>query len=253
MSRALKTRLWINAAALLLLLVLFGGDVVDALRARSAPVAALLLPPNLGFAIAALVVGFATAGVSAWGWWRGREDDFRGYRLLPIAVSVLVFLDLFVLNEDRPPYHSHEVVAAALSHLEQRAIYLGEAGRVVSSRAPLEPILAELGAPPYLHHGARIPAWTLVVRSGCTGPLLEADGLAAGTLVYCVAQDETRAWLTAVGLPWNERFGAPQVVTSPKGVLLGVVEPAPPPAPAHGLEALPPLRPSPAAPAPPGG
>jgi len=242
MSRALRTRLLINAAALLLLLVLFGGDLSDGLRARGAPAAALLRMPNLAFASGALLVGLAAAGVSVWGWWKGREDDFRGYRLLPIAMSVLVFVNLFVLADERPPFQSHEVAAAALGHLEERASYLGEAGTVPTAREVLEPILAELGQPPYLAYGQAPGRWDLIVRTGCSGPLDDVGTLATGTLVYCAAPDASRAWVTAVGLPWNQRFGSPQWVSTPRGVLVAVVEPAPPPAPPEGLQPLPPLR-----------
>lgn len=242
MTRALKTRLLINGAALLLLIFLYGGELADWLRAREAPVAAFLAPPEVGFAMLALGVGLATALVTLWGWRAGRDDTFRGYRLLPIAASILVFVDVFVLGANRSPYQSHEVVAAALSHLQERATYLGEAGRVPTSREQLEPILIELGQPPYLVRGRTLPAWILVVRTGCTAPSLDVEGLGPGTVIYCVSADETRAWITAVGLPWHQRFGEPAPVSSPAGVLRGLVEPAPSAAPGHGLDPLPPLR-----------
>ena len=43
--------------------------------------------------------------------------------------------------------------------------------------------------------------------------------------MYCAAADGRRAWITAVGLPWDVRVGPPGLVTTPRGMLLGVVEP----------------------------
>lgn len=242
MSGVPRNRLWLNAAALLLLVWLFGGDLLDGLRAKGAPAAALQQPPNVVFATAALLVGFATAGVTVWGARKGKDDTFRGYRLLPIATSVLVFVDLFVLADERPPFQSHEVTAAAMGHVEERASYLGETGRVPTTREQLEPILVELGQPPYLVFGKVLPAWTLEVRTGCEGPAEAVEGRPVGTIVYCVAGDASRAWITAVGLPWNRRFGDPEWVTGPRGPLVGVVVPAQAESPDGGLPPLPPMR-----------
>jgi hypothetical protein len=226
MSGAPRARLWGNAAALALLAWLYGGDVVEGLRARSAEVAALSEPPQLAFASIVLLLAVAVAGVSVWGWRTGRGDDFRGYRLLPILAAVAIFVDLFVLSAERNPFTSYELAAAAVGHLEQRASQLATDGLVPVDRASLEAVLPELGRPPYLARGRPLPGWTLEVRTGCSGPVTGAQTLPAGTLTYCAAPDRKRAWITAVGLPWEVRTGPPGIVTTPRGMLLGIVEPS---------------------------
>lgn len=220
-----RARLLGNAAALALLVWLFGGDVVEGLRARSAEVSATSQPPQLAFALLVLVLAVIAAGISAWGWRSGRGDDFRGHRLLPIFAVIAIFVDLFVLSAERNPFASYELTAAAVGHLEQRASGLSLEGRVPVERAQLEALLPELGRPPYLVRGRALTGWTIALRTGCSGPVTDAAGLPAGTLVYCAATDGRRAWITAVGLPWDVRSGLPGIVTTPRGMLLGVVEP----------------------------
>src|SRR5690606_26587958 len=136
---------------------------------------------------------------------------FRGHRLLPILASVLLFLDLLVLS-DGMDFPSHELTAAALGHLEQRASNLSQIGQVASEPEVLELILVELGRPPYLVKGEPLTAWQLELRTGCEGTVNTPEGRPAGTLFYCVSKDGGRAWLTAVGLDWMHRFGPPEIV-----------------------------------------
>lgn len=233
-ERSGKAQRWINVAAFLLLLLLFGGDLLDAFRAQRAEVAAMTAPPRGGFAAIALSLTLIAAGVSLYGIRKGRGADFRGHRLLPIVASVLLFIDLLVLS-DGMDFPSHELTAAALGHLEQRASNLSQIGAVVSAPEVLDPILVELGRPPYLVEGAPLTRWTLEIRFGCEGPVENPEGREAGTIFYCVSRDGGRAWLTAVGLEWAHRFGSPEIVTSPRGVLLGTVAPVPMQAPPPSL------------------
>lgn len=221
-----RAQRWINLAAFVLLMLVFGGDLLDAYRAQHAEVTAMTAPPRAAFAAVAVALTLVAAGVSVYGAWRGKGAAFRGHRLLPIAASVLLFVDLLVLS-DGMDFPSHELAAAALGHLEQRASNLSQIGEVVSDREVLEPILAELGRPPYLVKGTPLTSWELELRTGCEGPVNTAEGRPAGTIFYCVSQDGGRAWLTAVGLDWSRRFGSPEIAASPRGILLGTVEPLP--------------------------
>lgn len=221
-----KTQAWINLAAFGLLLLLFGGDLLDAFRAQRAEVTAMAAPPGALFAAIALVLTFIAAGASVFGFLKKKGAGFRGHRLLPILASILLFVDLLVLS-DGMDFPSHELTAAALGHLEQRASNLSQIGQVASDPAVLEPILAELGRPPYLVKGEPLTAWQLELRTGCEGPVNTPEGRPAGTLFYCVSKDGGQAWLTAVGLDWMHRFGPPEIVGSPRGILLGTVAPVP--------------------------
>jgi hypothetical protein len=55
--------------------------------------------------------------------------------------------------------------------------------------------------------------YTLQVRRDCEGPVRSAAGLQPGTFIYCVAPERKGAWITLVGLPAEQRFGLPDVIS----------------------------------------
>lgn len=221
---------WLTADAVCVLALgwLYGGDLLDALRAPSAPVAAMSTLPSPAFpalALAALAGAAVGAGV---GVLRRRGADFRGYRLLPVVALVVFFVDFFAVFGRGDPLGSAERVALSLRHLAEQSAGLASVESVPPARA-VEPLLEALPPPPYLVKGEPLARWRWEARTGCAGPATEVAGLGAGTIVYCVAGDRKLAWFTAVGLPIGRRFGEPGLVRQGTEVLSTVVSAAPPP------------------------
>ncbi|MFL5351212.1 hypothetical protein [Archangium sp.] len=227
MTRPSTKTLLANAACLLTLGWLYGGDLRDALRARGAEVSAFLSPPRLVWPALVLAATGGVLGIVLWGLVRGRAEDFKGYRLLPILLVSALFFDL-VLAENQLPLHSDDLAALAMRQFQERAGALSEGETVPSRPEVLQPLLADLGQPPYLVRGVRVPVWSLQVREECQGPVQQAPGLAVGTFIYCVAPGRTSAWLTLVGLPAGERFGLPSVFSVDGQPHVAVVRPTPP-------------------------
>jgi hypothetical protein len=222
-----------NVLCLLALGWLYGGELLDAVRARSAEVSAFLAPPSLVWPAVVLAATGGGLGVLLWGMWRGQGVGFKGYRLLPILLVSALFFDL-ALAESRVPLRPEDVASLSLSQFQERARALANGRTVPTDPAVLRPLLDALGPPPYLVRGARARAWSLQVRQDCQGPIREAPGLEVGTLLYCVAPGRERAWITLVGLPAGERFGQPAVLSVDGEPQVAVVQPV---RPEEGVEA----------------
>jgi hypothetical protein len=207
---------------------LYGGDLLEYRRALGADVSAMTELPSAGMAIGACLAGAAALGAAGWGVLRTKPDGFRGYRLMPIAVVVLLFVDLFVLGAARGPnIPSADRLAAAMDHFADEARQRSRPGAVLADSQALDGLLADLGPPPYLSRGVRVPRYALVLRQGCEGPVTASSGAPVGTVFYCISSSGDRAWVTAVALPAGERFGAPAVLSgdgAPRGWLIQVVE-----------------------------
>lgn len=201
-----------NGAALVLLAWLYGGDLADALRARSAETAAFAQLPPLLLPGAVLAVAAGALGGAVWGLLRRRGEDYKGYRLLPLVLVGALFVDL-VSAERRVPLGSWDMASLALQHFAGQAQAQATAGNVPADPRVLGALLKDLGAPPYLIRGEPVPAYTLQVRENCEGPVRSVSGLLPGTLLYCVAPERQGAWVTLVGLPAERRFGPPEVLS----------------------------------------
>ncbi|QSQ23938.1 hypothetical protein JY651_02845 [Pyxidicoccus parkwayensis] len=202
-----------NVLSLAALAWIYGGDLSDAVRARSAEVAAFsALPSPLGptvvLALAVLVTLLVGVGIA-----QGKGEGFKGYRLLPILLVGSLFADL-VFAENRMPLSSLDVASMSLQHFQQLAQELTTEQSVPDDPRVLQPLLEQLGKPPYLVRGEPVDAYALQVRKDCEGPVREAPGVRPGTLLYCVAPERKGAWVTMVGLPAEQRFGAPAVVSA---------------------------------------
>ncbi|QRK04071.1 hypothetical protein JQX13_27745 [Archangium violaceum] len=213
-----------NIVCLFTLAWLYGGDLWDSLRARTAEVSAFLAPPPLVWPAVVLAATGVALGLVLWGLVRGRAEGFKGYRLLPILLVSALFFDL-VLAEGQVPLLPEDVASLVLDHFQEKAAALANGKAVPSEPAVLRPLLDELAPPPYLVKGERVPAWSLQVREQCQGPVLEAPGLAVGTVIYCVAPGHEKAWVTLVGLPAGERFGLPAVFSVEGQPHVAVVRP----------------------------
>jgi len=201
-----------NALSLLLIAWIYGGDLSDAVRARGADVAAFMALPSLERPAVVLVVAALAAVVAVAGLLQGKAEGFKGYRLLPIVLVGALFMDL-VLSEGHTPLTSTDISSMALQRFHQLAQERTSQLEVPDDPRILQPMLEELGRPPYLVQGEQLQAYTLQVRKDCDGPVREAPGLRPGTLIYCVAPERLGAWVTVVGLPAEERFGPPAIVS----------------------------------------
>jgi len=213
-----------NAACLGVLLWLYGGDLLDGLRARNAEVSAFMTPPRVTWPAVVLVALVVVLGVVLWGLVRERPDNFKGYRLLPILLVCALFIDLALL-ENQVPLSPEDVAIMSVGQFEQRAQALVKGTTVPSDPAVLRSVVEQMGQPPYLVRGTRAPAWSLQVRENCEGPVAEAPGLEVGTFIYCMAPDRKVAWVSLVGLPAGERFGHPAVLSRDGEPYVGIVEP----------------------------
>ncbi len=206
----LPKRTWLPAAfALLLLVWIYGGELLDALRAARAEVAALTVPPNPWFAGGVALLALGAVAVFAWGLAKGRDAAFRGYRLLPILAVVALCAHLFLLPAGAPLPSSAQLGQDVQAFAAEARQQVPPGG--LPSQEALEAIAASLPPPPYLVRGARPRAYALSLRTGCDGPATDVAGASAGTLLVCVAQDGRHAWVTAVALPIGQRFGPPQL------------------------------------------
>jgi hypothetical protein len=226
MTRALSRKtLVINGICLLLLAWLYGGDLSDALRARSAEVSAFTeLPPLIPPAVV-LTFGALALGVLVWGLLRRQGDDFKGYRLLPIVLVGGLFVDL-VLAEKRSPLSATDVASMSLQYFHDMAQQMATPQAVPAEPSVLHPLLDKLGRPPYLVRGQPSSGYTLQVRQDCEGPVRSAAGLQPGTFIYCVAPERKGAWITLVGLPAEQRFGLPDVLSVNGEARFLVVQPS---------------------------
>ncbi|MBZ4419590.1 hypothetical protein [Myxococcus sp. RHSTA-1-4] len=216
-----------NALSLAALAWIYGGDLSDALRARSAEVSALTsLPSPVGPAVVLALAAALTAVVVA-ALVRRKGEGFKGYRLLPILLVGSLFVDL-VLAESRVPLASLDIASMSLQRFHQLAQEQATEQAVPDDPRVLQPLLEQLGRPPYLVRGQPVEAYTLQVRKDCEGPVREAPGVRPGTLLYCVAPERKGAWVTLVGLPAEQRFGAPAVLSAGGEPRFLLVRPVPP-------------------------
>ncbi|MFL5343663.1 MAG: hypothetical protein ACJ8AT_02665 [Hyalangium sp.] len=217
-----------NAVCLLGLLWLYGGDVHDALQARTAEASAFLDPPPFVRPMVVLGLGAVALGVTVWGLLRRRGDDFKGYRLLPVLLVGALFVDL-VFAEPRMPLKSVDLATMSLQYFQELAQQQTTSDSVPVDPAALRSVLDKLpGRPPYLVRGQPAGAYALQVRQDCEGPVRSAPGLEPGTFIYCVAPGKKAAWISLVGLPAERRFGTPDVVSVDGEARFLVVQPLPP-------------------------
>jgi hypothetical protein len=203
-----------NLACLLVLAWLYGGDVFDASRARSAEASAFMEPPSLVRPSIVLGFGALALGAAVWGLLRRRGQDYKGYRVLPIVLVSALFVDLF-FAEQRSPLSSLDIATLSLQSFQDMVQQQATLGGVPTEPGPLNALLEKLpGHPPYLVRGQPVSRYTLQVRQDCEGPVSSAPGLQPGTFIYCVAKDTKGAWLTLVGLPAERRFGTPDVLSA---------------------------------------
>ncbi len=202
---------------------LYGADALDAMRAQSAEVSAYLQPPNLVFALGALLAAGVGVGATVLGVVQKRDRAWRGFRLLPIVTVVVLFVDVFFFAAARSPLDSSDRTALTVHTFAEQASQLSSLTAVSTSPPQLQQLADKLGPPPYLVRGEPAKAWAVVVRQGCTGPVTQMSGEPLGTLFYCVAAEAKGAWVTAATLPVGVYFGAPQLFAKGGEPIVGAV------------------------------
>ena len=234
-ERVPKAYVAVSAVSLLLLGWLYGGDVSDALKARTAEVAAFAEPPSLAFAVVVLLAALSGASVTALGVVKRKGGGWRGYRLMPIVTVVVLFVDLFFVFGSKSPLSTADRSLAVIQVLTNQANLLATPSRVPSVEQ-LEEQLAPFEPPAYQVKGERPRRWVLKEVAGCSGPVAEPRGEPVGTLFYCVSPDLKQAWLSLVGLDVGRRFGTPEVMKRGSEVVAGVVAVPVPDEPGEDME-----------------
>jgi hypothetical protein len=208
MSRRSSVALLVSAAVLAWL---YGGDLLDYWRAKHAEVSAMSELPRLWFACTALLGTIAGGAAAAWARRTKSSPDYRAYRLLPIWAVLALFVDFLVL-QSASPLSSAEELWLGLHAFQRRAQEVADERGLPRDAQGLSDVLDALGSgPPYLEQGAPAREYRLQVRHDCAGPVEEAPGSGVGTILYCVSGDGRTAWITAVALPAEQRFGPPRV------------------------------------------
>ncbi|MEW5738438.1 MAG: hypothetical protein AB1938_05900 [Myxococcota bacterium] len=212
-ARLTPAALAMHGALLLLLAWWYGGDLLRYVRATTAEVAMIAQPPSLALSVVGLLVLAGGAALLGLGLARKRDASWRGYRLGPIAGVALLFFDFAVLSSVRSPMTAQDRVVLAVVALADGASQHASHEAVPVEPRLLESLVADVGPVPLFSRGVRLTRWTVDVRRGCAGPAGDAAGKGPGTLIYCVAADFKRAWVTAVGVAEGAEFGPPAVVS----------------------------------------
>ncbi len=219
----------LRVVLLLFLAWLYGGDVVRWGQAQTAEVTALAELPRLwlGLLGCAVAIGGAVVVVRA----RRRGPSWRPLRMLSIAALGLLFLDFVVLNSRRSPLSSEEQTLLAVQSFAEQASRASAVEAVLRDPALLTSFLEGLGTVPFFVDGERVSAWKLEMRERCAGPAVDPGQAAVGTVIYCVASNRQHAWVTLVGLPIGQVFGARGMVATKDGWVGEVHVPQPDPEP----------------------
>ncbi|MDP1827219.1 MAG: hypothetical protein Q8L48_28355 [Archangium sp.] len=204
-----------RSVLLLFLGWLYGGDLIRWVQAQTAEVTAMSELPRLWLSLlgCAVTIGGVVVLVMA----RKQPPSWRPVRLLTIAAMGLLFVDFVVLNSRRSPLSTDEQTLLAAQYIAESANH--EAGSEAVPRDPalLHSFLQGLGTVPFFVKGERVPGWKLELRERCAGPAADPGEAEVGTVIYCVAADRKRAWVTLVGTPLGQVFGPRAIVSTREG------------------------------------
>jgi hypothetical protein len=200
-------RSWVVLFFGVTVLAFYGHDLWLYFAVQAAPVSALLEAPNAGFA--GLATLLMITGIMA-----TLRTPKAPPRLLTILTIVVLGFDFIVLSSVKSPLGTQARAKGALQVMTESAQALATTTAVPDALVDLDPVLPLLGPVPWLVHGQRPADWRLELRFDCTGPVTAAGALPVGTVLYCVAPERKRAWITLVGLPLAQARGEPGVVSS---------------------------------------
>jgi len=180
---------------------------------QAAPVTASMGAPNPVFAVLAVVLTLVGLGLTALGLLKRRAASWAGFRVLPMLLVLVLSIDFIVLSSVKSPVGTEARAKGALQVMTEGAQALATMAAVPDSNTELDPLLPLLGPVPWLVHGERPEGWLLEIHRDCPGPRDQVGQTPVGTVLYCVAPDRRRAWLTVVGLALEQERGEPGVVS----------------------------------------
>ncbi len=207
------TRSLVVLTCAVLVLTFYGHELWVWFAAKGAPVSALTELPAVGFVSFALLATGLTSGLTVWGRLKQKPEAWRGFRLLPMAMVLVLAVDFLVLSSVQAALSPTSRAKAALQVFTEGAQALASTQAVPSSPDELEPVLPLLGPVPWLVYGERPAGWRVEVQTGCKGPATVRERPAAGTVMYCLEAENHRAWVTLVGLPLGQARGEAGVVS----------------------------------------
>ena len=215
MKRAKILGIVARASLLAFLGWLYGGDVWRWVQAQSAEVTALAELPRLWLGLLGCAVTLGGAAVLVMS--GQKPAHWKPSRLFTIAALSLLFLDFVVLNSRRSPLSSEEQTLLAVQSFAEQASRASAVEAVPRDPALLISFLEGLGTVPFFVDGDRVSSWKLEMRERCAGPAVDPGQAAVGTVIYCVASNRQHAWVTLVGLPIGQVFGARGMVATKDG------------------------------------
>jgi hypothetical protein len=201
----------------------YGRELGVVLAVRTAPAAALRELPSvevISAGLACALLGLVLVSVGAL---TRRPASWRGFRVVPIAALLIIFVDFGVLGSRRLPGSPEQLAQLAVQGVAELAQVSASAEGLPADAGTFAALTADLGPAPYFVHGEGVGSWSVEVRLGCSGPPSAAGTSSPGTIVYCLSVDRRRAWVAAVGLKEGQRTGAPALVSS-EDPYLAVVE-----------------------------
>lgn len=244
-AKVSRAQLALQLASAALLFWWYGGNLLDALQFPTAELAAFPDPPSLAFPGLVLLATAGALAAAIYGHLKRLGGDFKGHRLLPIVVVVVLFFQVFVVSSTRSAMAASDHVTISVYEFVRLASAASTPERVPTDPAELRAMLKDIGKPPYFIRGERVPEYKLEVRPRCEGPVAEPGGAGPGTLLYCANKAGNAAWVTLVGLPLGRRFGTPSMVGRGDVLLAAEVRAAPeggePEEPVETIELEPPM------------
>lgn len=152
---------------------------------------------------------------------KARAD--RTYRLIPVGTTIFISLHLlFVVSIQTPQLPPSMVLSGIFASTALKPLQSDDGHFPVTPQFYAD-ALAEM-PPPYWREGERLTRWNVLVREQCTGPILELPGaVEPGTLLVCLSEDKTRAWMSAVGLS-RDVVGVPALARFRQNILVAPLQ-----------------------------
>ncbi|MBL8914574.1 MAG: hypothetical protein JNM17_27975 [Archangium sp.] len=213
-----------RAAIAVFLVWLYAGDLVRFIKVQSAPVALINAVPSLALSLIGTALAFAFTAIVLLDVGGRLQPDWRPRSLVHAAVAALVFIDFSIISSRLTPILPEVRVAAVIQGLADAASEAATLDQIPTDRRAFEEWARESGGPaPLFKEGNAVGTWHVEVRENCIGPAEFAGNSPAGTLIYCVAPNRRRAWITAVAIPLGKRFGQADIIST-QGAFVGDVE-----------------------------
>lgn len=189
------------------MLWLYAGDLVLFVQAQGAKVAAVSHVPSLVLSLVGLSIALGYAATLL--------PRFEGRsRRLALAIALgLLFVDLTFIASRRVAISPRVRFFEVIQGFAQEASRASAPEGVVRDPRVLRELLPR-GPIPMAIDGVPLKEWKLEVREGCSGPATDVRGATAGTVLYCVASNHQRAWVTLVATAEGQRFGDAALVGS---------------------------------------